>query len=407
MKASQSYPLVFHHIPKTAGTSVRTALLNLFGEANCELLFDLDLTTTAQVERALEPRLGAPRLVCGHIPTRYVPKDYAGAAVTFLREPIARMLSLYRFTHAQAPAFHREVGLPDDFSFRDFLDCKHPSIAGQIDSGMCFALARDSNQWPVDSDARGHPGIKPPTVATLTSALEALETMDFGICERMADSLSLLSTTWGLPSPLRVFAENRSPDVEIKLAPDELAEVVSRNAMDIALYRIGCERFEERLRSAQHGARNVFTPMKLSTGRLYRVDELPGREGFHVFQKREKFAWLSVDTPARLHFTADEGAVAGLALRIYAGAHRYPVDRAKFLVNGEQPPFAWHADGDWGTAFIGPFKSKQGLNRLEIRPCLRTEGASAYGDANTMSFAIAALEAFPAASAGGHEARAA
>lgn len=128
--------LVFHHVPRTAGTSFRTALFNLFGEANCTHLREVDFLTGANISSAIT-RGPQPRMVCGHIPTRYVAEDSRDAAVTFLRDPIERVLSLYRFMRDQPLGVRAHVRLGETFTLREFLDCRHFDVTSQVDDGMC------------------------------------------------------------------------------------------------------------------------------------------------------------------------------------------------------------------------------------------------------------------------------
>lgn len=161
--------------------------------------------------------------------------------------------------------------------------------------------------------------------------------------------------------------ENRSRPRREEPASDEIAEIVARNVHDIALYRHALARFEHELRFGPRQACALVAPETLSPGQDYRIDRLPGRDGFNAFDEQPQVSWLSQRTMARLHFLVGAEPVQGLSLRIYAGPHDYPVDSAAFLLNGAAPPLAWRPDGDhWGTVFLGPFETAPSLNTLEI-----------------------------------------
>lgn len=164
--------LVFHHLPKTAGTPFRTALFNLFGEANCTHLREIDFLTGANVRSAIT-RGPQPRMVCGHIPTRYVAEASRDAAVTFVRDPIERVLSLCRFLRYRPLGVRAHVGLGESFTLREFLDCRHADVTSLVDDGMCRFLV--------------------------------------GVCERMAESLQLISAAFGLSAPLSGGREQVPP----------------------------------------------------------------------------------------------------------------------------------------------------------------------------------------------------
>ena len=131
----------------------------------------------------------------------------------------------------------------------------------------------------------------------------------------------------------------------------------------------------------------------LSPGQEYRIDRLPGRDGFNAFEERPQLSWLSRRTTARLYFRVGAEPVRGLSLRVYAGPHDYPVDTASFMLNGVAPPLAWRPGGDrWGTVFLGPFETAPGINTLEIctavRDCAVTPPAS---DPRSLTFGVSSI----------------
>ncbi|WP_395646253.1 sulfotransferase family 2 domain-containing protein [Terricaulis sp.] len=386
--------LVFHHIPKTAGTAVRTALYNMFGEANCEQIREVNFLSLEPVRRATAHG-EQPRLVSGHIPVRYVGEDWDVHTVTFLRDPVERVMSLYRFMRGQAPETYAHTGLRANFTLREFLDCGHPEVTSQIDNGMCRFLAREHSAWPID--APDNPDFRP-DLKTLFSAAEALNVMAVGICERMDESLALLSRRWGLPFELGTQAENVSPALAEEAVADEVAEISQRNALDAAIYKIGMQRFEEQLRVPRRKTPALVPAPVFAPGREYRIDVLPARDGFHAFEHRGGISWISAGTSARIRFRCGEEQVSGFSIRIYTGTHGYPVEAAAFLVNGAKPPFAWHADANdpaWGTMFLGPFTPQSGLNVLEIQAPAYAQAARTEDslDPRTLAFGVAALRA--------------
>ena len=228
---------------------------------------------------------------------------------------------------------------------------------------------------------------------TLYSAQDALAGMIVGVCERMSESLVLLTTAFGLAAPLGVADENRSRPRREEPGGDEVAEIAARNAHDIALYRHALARFEHELRFGPRQTCALVTPETLAPGRDYRIDQLPGRAGFNAFEERPRVSWLSQRTTAKLHFLVGDEPVQGISLRIYAGPHDYPVDSAAFLLNGEAPPLAWRPGGDhWGTVFLGPFEAAPGLNTLEICTAARDSAATAPAlDPRSLTFGVSSI----------------
>lgn len=380
--------IVFHHIPKTAGTAVRTAFYNLFGEANCLQIRQIDFTSTEPMRAAVTCN-DKPRLVSGHIPLRYVEQAWDVQAVTFLRDPVDRVLSLYRFIRSHPARHYAHTGLSEDFTLREFLDCRHPEITSQIDNGMCRFLAREHSCWPIDApDAFGFR----PSLATLYSATEALNGLTIGICERMGESLALMSRKWGMPYELSVQAENVSPQLGEEQVADELAEIAARNAFDIALYRIGLTRFAEQLQIVRRVGRPLVPAPVFKPGNEYRIDTLPARDGFYAFEEEALISYLPAGGIARIRFHEGERAVEGLSLRVYVGDRGFPVGHTSFLLNGAQVALDWRveADGAWGTVFLGPFNCAPDMNVLEIHPP-KDAGTKPSLDPRSLAFGISTL----------------
>ena len=100
-----SMPLIFVHIPKTAGTSFRVSANNYFGEEHVLNDYGLDSDSTSQIVKKyyktnkveqLREDAKNYRMICGHYPlSRYDNVFSDSPKVTFVREPISRTISEY------------------------------------------------------------------------------------------------------------------------------------------------------------------------------------------------------------------------------------------------------------------------------------------------------------------------
>ena len=87
--------VLFPHIPKTAGTSLISALGNIFGEKHvCRLKPRPGDDLRPLVRAAARSHM----VVIGHISAPYWLELFGeGTAITVLRDPVYRVLSLFRF----------------------------------------------------------------------------------------------------------------------------------------------------------------------------------------------------------------------------------------------------------------------------------------------------------------------
>ena len=218
-------PLLFVHIPKTAGTSLRMAAEEKLGE---RVLRDYgpnasETSDFIRERRYAEPPIGEARLgqdleasgcriLAGHV--RYA--DYAGVfapdrVVTFVREPIARVVSEYHH-------HRRNRGL--EMSLLEF-------------------ARRPTNR---NRQARMLVGAPLASLACV------------GISERYGESLELLARRTGVRLP--ELRANRNPDREGALSPaypltkEERDELARLNEKDVELYAEALRLFDASLSGA-------------------------------------------------------------------------------------------------------------------------------------------------------------
>jgi hypothetical protein len=250
--AGQAQRFFFVHVMKTAGSALRSRLINHFGEAAVypsEGLdgTDPDLYVSADLLRErLEARGDQIRVITGHFPIRTVDLiEGHVTTVTLLREPVARTLSYLRQQRDDPPVlrFLERRTQPSPYAGRP-LDEIHDALRGllQTDNHMTRMLSLTpqetlaSLRTRVELD-RGH----------LARAKEALAGIDaFGIQEHFEQFCDELSARfgWRLGEP---ETTNTSAPVEV---PESLrARIAEDNAFDIALYQFAKQLLDERVRS--------------------------------------------------------------------------------------------------------------------------------------------------------------
>ena len=218
-------PVALLHIEKTAGTALAMVL-----SRQChpmQIYTDPDLGETQRLGAPAQPPpdLADRKLIWGHYDLPGLRRLAPGRLIiTMLREPQARVLSLYYFWRSIHP--DRVAALADprvtaahDLGLLDFLRCQNPAVRDSIGNAYVRRLA-----------SLNAGGTLPDIVAldpegALTQAMLALDDVACaGIVERMADSLMVMSHLLGLE------ITNALPQVNVGTrnaadAPDEFRDV--------------------------------------------------------------------------------------------------------------------------------------------------------------------------------------
>jgi len=243
--------LVFIHVPKTAGTTVRTVLsMNEAGERTRSLsnVFKgsggLDKTALGRLRRGRQPLdLKRTTLLRGHLPLgvrEYLPRYLSGSrevrCFSFLRDPIDRSLSHYYFIREKREG-SRGAGkygpptLPTDPSMDDMLESGylHDNLHTRMLSGLPEPFGEVTDEM-------------------LEQAKQNLreELVFFGLTERFDESLVLAKHRLGLTTILykgsgRVSSTRPRGD---QVPADLVAAARRHNRYDIELYRYAEELFD-------------------------------------------------------------------------------------------------------------------------------------------------------------------
>ncbi len=365
VSVADTRPVLFLHIPKCAGTSVVSMFTNLVGEAHARRLHLTTLETTqADIAAALDPDDAQIAFISGHLPY-FMFAAYEGKfrLFTMLRDPVARVASLFRFLHGQPDLAAR--GLREDFTFEEFMASPSGAVFPGIDNAMCRMLSRET---------RFHTEAEPEflTLEThahvLDEALETLRESVFGLAERMAESCALVRQEFGVPFALNAAALNVSSRDAGFDEQRVRASILARNQLDLVLYERAQAMFAQRLAALPRvtpGAAPawVFRPaLEVAAP----SPDIAGRQGFH--DCFEGLSWIVAHETARLHFLPPAPACR-IILVLYCLSPDYPVERIALRVNGAAIGFtAVRGVDHWVELRSETLTFGDGVNALTIMP---------------------------------------
>ncbi len=238
-------PVYFVHVPKTAGTTIRSIIEYLYPQSQI-----IRVTENFPFATGVPPEI---RFVSGHLQTYFRERFITPPRlVTLLRDPIERILSAYRYWRGLTLPDRVEggwipVALAQRLTAAEFLISNEPTLWGELHNFHCIWIgcAVENEPWNFDQ--------------LLENAKTVIaESFWFGIVEHLDDSLECLAHAFALPpQPHKVRLNSSRPqDADFSIPDSVRAAARERNRYDYELYDFAKQQLGERLRSvrAQPGA---------------------------------------------------------------------------------------------------------------------------------------------------------
>jgi Sulfotransferase family len=240
---TNSRVLIFVHIPKTAGTTFRRVLERQYSADEVLPLYESELgKELASIPPAQMNRL---RVVLGHFyfgAHAFIPRP--STYVTFLRDPVDRVLSHYYFVR-QSPE-HEFHEFARQLNLSEFLAYCSRSTHGRSDDDQTRQLAGEC----------GKPSSQVEPAEMLLAAKRHLSEYfaAVGITEEFDRSLILMKRILGWKRTLYTRQNvTRGRPARHALPENDLSAIYRYNKLDLELYSYAAELFREQV-SAQGGA---------------------------------------------------------------------------------------------------------------------------------------------------------
>jgi hypothetical protein len=365
---SRAKPVLFLHIPKTAGTSFLTVLGNVFGERRVRRLGGTDETTQAHIDRIVADEIHDIDCLVGHFPIHRFAKCLdAFRPFTILRDPVDRVMSLFRF-FKRSPDIELSE-LPAGFGFDDFIESRVPHNYAQARNSMCRMLCGDAEMSDPAAAAFWQP--RDPG-ALVDQALATLRAIDFGLVEDMQSTRALLQHAWATKFNLGEYRKNATGAPGAEWTARNIQRIVDLNTLDIALYHEAKALFYARVRDLSVLGRmpaddaTSLPVLRVQPGQEISVNDIPGRRGFHEFQRG--FAWLAANQTVLIGFLAAPKMLR-LRMTLYCVTGRFPAEEIEVTLNGIRLTHRVSPiKGNWVSLETEAFLPEKNLNILTLSP---------------------------------------
>ena len=292
-------PLLFTHIPRTAGSTLKFLLRSTLGHQRTLLdahFYDLD-----------GEDLHGFALVEGHLDvaffTEHFGPDWHANGMTMLRDPVARTISQARHIRARPGPFQEQLQAR----------VREPASVFERVPRLANLQTKYLSGTPRDAIEVG--------AAALAEAKVTLERLAFGVTEQFDTSTALLMERLGFGIPKFDVANVSRGSSDDDLLSDEFRVVTRRyNDLDLQLYAHGCALLRSRVASYADALLAAAADEKPLDGilrfRRQRIEDEIQLPGASVAAARFS-GWLLIDgRPVDAAFVRVDGEIIPLVPRI-------------------------------------------------------------------------------------------
>jgi len=364
-------PVLFLHIPKTGGSSFLTALGNIFGERRVRRLRCAEEMARAQIDRIVSDEIQDIDCLVGHFPIHVFAKHLdTFRPFTILRDPVDRVMSLFRFLKRAPQSETERLELREGFGFDDFIESRVPEIYAQTRNLMCRMLCGDEEM----SDPLAAAFWEPRDPAALVhQALATLRAIEFGLLEDMQSTLTLAQHFCATNFNLDEYRANATDAPGAEWTAHNIHRIVDLNTLDVALYHQAKVLFSTRVRDASvlgqsaNGTSSVSV-LRVQPGQKISINDIPGRRGFEEFEPKDGFAWLAANRTSLIAFLASPKALR-LQMRLYCVTESFPAEEIEVTLNGIRLTHRIaRIAGNWVSLETEAFRPNEKLNVLTVSP---------------------------------------
>lgn len=216
---------MFLHIPKTAGVSVRSLVAERHPGLRCGFVYKpVDQLTDREIRR-----LRVAEVVYGHYSFGFHNQlGVDGRYVTFVREPVARVLSMFdQFSKVDDNPFYRRIS--DGETLADLIES---GASEMLNNHMTRILA-----GPVDPAPSNDPAMLTAALRNVEDAFDAV-----GVVERMGESIVAVAEVLRWPDVPTPGYENRSSHAAREVDPALRRIIEDANRLDLELYQLMADR---------------------------------------------------------------------------------------------------------------------------------------------------------------------